>query len=191
MRQGQANIQDLLGGLLKNRQLVSGMRRVMVMSMWEQVVGGLIAQKSWPEKMHEGVLTVGVSSHSWAQELHLLKPQILTRYRQLLGRSAIKDVEFRVARRRARRAADQHPNGQPIPPLHSKPGEIAHAAPVPEHVLSAVQNPEIRDLLGPVFARLRAEREWKEQQGWARCAICQRVYHGSHCPHCGPARKLD
>lgn len=187
MAHGQATIQALLGGLLKNRQLVSSMRRVMVLSLWEQVVGGLIAQKSWPDKMHDGVLTIGVTSHTWAQELHLLKPQILARYRQLLGRSAIKDVEFRVMRRKARPSGND--DGERVAPLHPQRGEVLPPAPVPEHMLATVHNPEVRDLLGPAFARLRAEREWKREHGWARCDACARVFHGAHCPHCGP-RKL-
>jgi predicted nucleic acid-binding Zn ribbon protein len=174
-------MQSLLGGLLKNRQLVSSFRRVMVMSLWEQVVGPLVAQKSWPEKVSDGVLLVGVISHPWAAELQLLKTQILTRYRQLLGRSALKDIEFRVGRRKAQQTTEQ----QRINALHPAPGEQLVAQPVPGAVLAGVSNPEVRDLLAPVFARLRAEREWKREHGWARCGGCQRIFHGVSCPHCG------
>ncbi|HEY3376431.1 MAG TPA: DUF721 domain-containing protein [Armatimonadota bacterium] len=181
MIQGQASIQSLLGGLLKNRQLVASMRRVMVMSLWEQVVGNLVAQKSWPEKVTDGVLTVGVTSHAWAAELALLKPQIITRYRQLLGRSALKDVEFRVGRRKAAHTDET----RHLVVLHPQPEERPTPGPVPSNLFAGVSNPEVRDLLGPVFARLRAEREWKREHGWARCGACQRIYHGAACPHCG------
>jgi len=180
MGHGQATIQSLLGGLLKDRQMVASMRRVMVMSLWEQVVGPMVAKKSWPEKMAEGVLTVGVSSHPWASELDLLKPQILTRYRQLLGRSAIKDVEFRVGRRKAR--PDEE--GLPVSTLHPRREDQLLPQPVPGHVLDGVTNPEVREMLGPVFARLRAEREWKHEHGWGRCDLCGRIYHGPTCPNC-------
>jgi predicted nucleic acid-binding Zn ribbon protein len=184
MAQGQASIQTLLGGLLKNRQLVSSMRRVMVMSLWEQVVGGIVAQKSWPEKVTDGVLTIGVTSHAWAAELQTLKPQIITRYRQLLGRSVLKDVEFRVGRRRAARGA--FADGPPVM-LHPTADEPLAREPVPGNLLSGISNPEVRDLLTPVFARLRAQREWKREHGWVRCTGCQRIFHGSNCPHCGKA----
>jgi len=181
MLHGQSSIQTLLGGLLKNRQLVASMRRVMVMSLWEQVVGTPVAQKSWPEKVTDGVLTIGVNSHAWAAELETLKPQILARYRQLLGRSALKDVEFRIGRRKASRINAADP---PIV-LHPLPGEQLAPQPVPGNLFSGISNPEVRDLLAPVFARLRAQREWKQEHGWARCAACQRIYHGLTCPHCG------
>ena len=162
------------------------MRQVMVMTLWEQVVGGIVAQKSWPESVKEGVLTVGVTSHAWAEELHLLKGQIVTRYRQLLGRAALKDVTFRVSRRKHHdsRAADA-----PLV-LHPAREERLPVQPVPGHLLDGVTNPEVRDLLGPVFARLRAEREWKTAHGWARCPACSHIYHGSACPHCAAAPQL-
>jgi predicted nucleic acid-binding Zn ribbon protein len=180
MGHGQATIQTLLGGLLKNRHLVAGMRQVMIMTLWEQVVGSIVAQKSWPESVKDGVLTVGVTSHAWAEELHLLKGQIVSRYRQLLGRAALKDVTFRVSRRKAR------DRGVPAPaaPLHPAREERLPVQPVPDTVLNGVTNPEVRSLLGPVFARLRAERTWKQEHGWARCPVCQHIGHGPTCPHC-------
>jgi|GEM_PF-1242889 len=181
MAHGQASIQSLLGGLLRDSRMVASMRRVMVMTMWEQVVGELVARKSWPEKVNEGVLTVGVTSHTWADQLHLLKPQILSRYRQLLGRSILKDVEFRVTRRKPAR---KETPGECLP-LHPPPGEELPEDPAPAELFDGVQNPEIKAMLGPVFARLRAERQWKYEQGWARCAACRRVFHGKVCPQCG------
>jgi len=181
MAHGQASIQALLGGLLKNRQMLSSMRRVMVMSLWEQVVGKIVAQKSWPEKVVDGVLYIGVTSHPWAAELDLLKPQILSRYRQLLGRSVLKDVVFRVARRKARK--DEALEVGIV--LHPAPNETLPAQPVPGTLLDGVTNPEVRNLLAPLFAKMRAEREWKREHGWARCTACGRVFNGTTCPHCG------
>lgn len=180
MAQGQESIQTLLGGLLKDRRMLASMRRVMVMSLWDQVVGDIVARKSWPEKVTDGVLTIGVTSHTWADQLHLLKPQILARYRQLLGKSALKDMEFHVSRRKMQK--DKLPETYSIRPL---PGEELPQQPVPGQLFAGVQNPEIRDMLGPAFARLRAEREWKREHGWVRCSACHRVFHGDACPHCG------
>jgi predicted nucleic acid-binding Zn ribbon protein len=180
MAHGHASIQSVLGGLLKDRHLIPSMRRVMVMSLWEQVVGPLVARKSWPEKFDNDTLVVGVSSHSWAAQLHLLKPQILSRYRQLLGRAALKDVAFRVGRRK--RMTDEESR---TVELHPAPTERLSINPVPQDVLSGVSNPEVKNLLGPVFARMRAEREWKRERGWVRCSGCERIFHGPTCPQCG------
>jgi hypothetical protein len=162
------------------------MRRVMLMSLWPQVVGELVAQKSWPEKVEEGILIVGVVSHAWANELHLLKTQIIARYRKLLGRSSLRDVEFRVLRRKNRGAEEK---AAITPMLHPAPHEKLPLQPVPTDVFAGITNPEVRDTLAPMFARLRAERTWKQQNGWSRCASCQRIIHGANCPHCNGQRK--
>jgi len=175
----QESIQGLLGGLLKNRQLLPSMRRVMVMRMWEQVVGGVVAEKSWPEKVVDGVLKIGVTTHAWVEELNLIKPQIIARYRQLLGRSALKDVEFRVARRKAR------PEEKAAISLRPLPGQTPPLQHVPLQLFDGVTNPEVRSLLTPAFARLRAERERKRDDGWGRCTGCHRIIYGAQCPNCG------
>ena len=181
-------MQTLLGGLLKNRQLVSSMRRVMVMTLWDQVVGEVLSRKSWPEKMAaDGVLTVGVKDHSWAEELRLHKVQIISRYHLLLGNSALNDVNFRVSKRKSR-----------LPIMEEKKSIILHPTPAdplpslsePDEMLREVTNPEVRDLLTPRFARLNAERKWKEAHGWARCDDCERIFHGATCPHCGGHPKV-
>jgi predicted nucleic acid-binding Zn ribbon protein len=182
MNYGQAPIGNILGGLLKNRHLVADMRRVMVLSLWERVVGELVAKKAWPEGVDDGVLTVAVTTHAWAQELDLLKPQILSRYRQLLGRNALRDVRFRVGRRRK----SPEPAPAPIPPLHPTREERLSTEPVPGDLLSDIGNPEVRTLLGPVFARLRAARAWKQEHGWTRCPTCHRVHARAACPYCTP-----
>ncbi|HOF86475.1 MAG TPA: DUF721 domain-containing protein [Armatimonadota bacterium] len=180
MQYGQSPIGAIVGGLLKNRHLVADMRRVMILSLWERVVGAPVASKAWPETVEDGVLVVGVTTHAWAQELTLLKPRILARYRQLLGRAALKDVRFRVGRRRKGL-------GEPVfppRPLHPAPDERLATEPLPGDLLSDIANPEVRGLLGPAFARLRAEREWKREHGWVRCPACGRIHSRDACPYC-------
>ncbi len=174
-------MQSLLGGLLKNKQMVASMRRVMVMSLWEQVVGQLVAKKSWAEKVTDGVLTIGVTSHAWATELQLLKPQILARYRQLLGRSILKDVAFRVGRRKT---APSESATSTTAILHPRAGESLPHEVVPSSTFDGVSNPEVRELLAPMFARMCAQRTWKREHGWTRCDACTRIYNGPKCPFC-------
>jgi predicted nucleic acid-binding Zn ribbon protein len=166
--------------LLKDRHLVADMRRVMILSLWERVVGELVAAKAWPERVEDGVLVVGVATHAWAEELHLLKAQILARYRQLLGRGALKDLRFRVGRRKRPPATDP----APAVTLHPTAGEALPAEPVPGDLLADIANPEVRSLLGPAFARLRAARTWKLEHGWTRCDACGRVHQQLDCPFC-------
>lgn len=156
----------------------------MVMSLWEQVVGHLVAQKSWPEKVADGVLAIGVTSHAWAAELQLLKPEIIKRYQKLLGRSILKDITFRVGRRRASSRAS---SSETTVLLHPQAGERLPYQPVPPAVFEGVSNPEVREALTPFFSRLCSQRTWKQNHGWARCDSCHFFYYGEHCPYCAAA----
>ena len=60
---------------------------------WKNYVGALLAEKSRPLKIDNGILYVGVSNSSWMQELVLLKSRILKRYRQELN-LGITDIIF-------------------------------------------------------------------------------------------------
>lgn len=49
---------------------------------WKDVVGPLLAEKSRPLKIDNGILYIAVSNNSWMQELVLLKSRIHARYRR-------------------------------------------------------------------------------------------------------------
>ena len=56
-------------------------RFVKLYSAWKGVVGELLAERSHPIKIERDTLFVGVENSAWMQELILLKPQIIQKYR--------------------------------------------------------------------------------------------------------------
>lgn len=46
---------------------------------WEEIVGPMLATKSWPDRWDHGTVWVSVTSASWAQELRMMKGTILGR----------------------------------------------------------------------------------------------------------------
>ncbi|HQB97937.1 MAG: DUF721 domain-containing protein [Candidatus Cloacimonadaceae bacterium] len=57
-------------------------RFVSVCLSWKRIVGELLAERSYPLKLENKVLFVGVQNSTWMQELVLLKQDILAKYRQ-------------------------------------------------------------------------------------------------------------
>jgi predicted nucleic acid-binding Zn ribbon protein len=51
------------------------------MADWQRALGPRLAQKTLPERLAEGVLTVRVPSSTWAQELSLLSDVVAERLR--------------------------------------------------------------------------------------------------------------
>jgi len=48
---------------------------------WKSVVGELMAERSYPLKIERNTLFVGVQNSAWMQELNLLKPKIIKKYK--------------------------------------------------------------------------------------------------------------
>lgn len=81
--------------------------------VWREMVGPQLATRSEPYRVEGQTLFVRVPSAPWAEELFLMKATILKRLAERLGRNAVKDIRFEVARParpshgRARRRAEK------------------------------------------------------------------------------------
>jgi len=62
---------------------------------WRRAVGDRLAQKTHPERINDGVLTVRVPSSTWAQELSLLSDVVLARLESAGHR--VQKLRFHVA----------------------------------------------------------------------------------------------
>jgi predicted nucleic acid-binding Zn ribbon protein len=61
---------------------------------WPDVVGGRVAEHARAVRVDRGRLYVEVDSSIWAQELSLMKPNILKEVNTRIGRKAITNVLF-------------------------------------------------------------------------------------------------
>jgi hypothetical protein len=50
---------------------------------WKSVVGDLLSERSHPIKIENNTLFVGVENSAWMQELILLKPKIMQKYKSM------------------------------------------------------------------------------------------------------------
>jgi predicted nucleic acid-binding Zn ribbon protein len=67
------------------------------MRRWEEVVGTMLAARSWPDRYDHGVLWVAVAGSAWAQELRLMKTTILRKLCDLAGQPRLfVDIRFGV-----------------------------------------------------------------------------------------------
>ena len=70
--------------------------QVRLLRSWEEIVGPLLGGRTSPGKIRNGVLTVFVQNHAWAQELQMSKPALLDKIRTFAGREAIREIRFAV-----------------------------------------------------------------------------------------------
>ena len=107
-------------------------------SDWQGAVGEKLAQRTHPERMADGVLTVRVPSSTWAQELSLLSQVVLERL-QAAGHS-IQRLRFHVS---------------PSPPKADIPVTTVRRAELPvalQRSIAQVADPELRSLIAEAAA---------------------------------------
>jgi predicted nucleic acid-binding Zn ribbon protein len=67
-----------------------------VFSSWDEIVGPVVADHSWPISLVRGVLMIGVDEPIWHTQLTFLQADILERVGAVVGPAAVSRVEVRV-----------------------------------------------------------------------------------------------
>ncbi len=61
---------------------------------WERAVGGQIALRSRPTKLHAGILTILTASSAWSDELTFLAPTIVEALRRAVPEANLRRLRF-------------------------------------------------------------------------------------------------
>jgi len=89
------NLSSILESVLADTlRLPAAATQVRLLRSWGEIVGPLLSDKTAPGKVRNGVLTVFVRNHSWAQELQLSAPALLERIRAVAGEEKIREIRF-------------------------------------------------------------------------------------------------
>lgn len=129
-----ARLEGPLGGLLTRLDPGGRMRVYRLWDFWDEVVGAAIAGRARPYRLHDGVLMVQVSSHTWMQELQFLKEEIRGKLNARLGAALIRDLHFIPGRWRAKAA----PKPGPPPPVVAVPELPSTGSPEQDAVLRRI-----------------------------------------------------
>lgn len=121
--------------------------QVRLLRSWKEIVGPLLGGKTSPGRIRNGVLTVYVRNHAWAQELQLSQPALLERIRSFAGGETIREIRFSVD------SGSCPPDGTESLP-GKDPSPAARSAPHPDDPpppdpggLETVRDPETREIL--------------------------------------------
>jgi predicted nucleic acid-binding Zn ribbon protein len=67
-----------------------------VFAKWDDIVGPVVADHSWPISLTRGVLVIGVEEPIWHTQLTFLQVDILERLSAVAGPGAVSCVDVRV-----------------------------------------------------------------------------------------------
>ena len=88
-------LKDIINSLKKGK-LPFDLNDGKIWVLWKDIVGSEISEHARPAWVRNKTLMVHVSSPIWAQELRYRETDIKTRLNDLLGRTAINEIRFKV-----------------------------------------------------------------------------------------------
>lgn len=96
-------IGDLIPNIIyhppKNTKLHYEVGLRQINEQWGSIVGALIAKKTQPINIKQKVLWVEALGSSWANELNLLKPNIIEKIKYLFPQINVADLKFQSVTR--------------------------------------------------------------------------------------------
>jgi len=63
---------------------------------WKDLVGPAIAENTRPEAIKGKLLLVHVSSAPWMQQLQFLKPELIEKLNETIGKEVVGDIRFKI-----------------------------------------------------------------------------------------------
>ena len=109
-----------------------------VFAWWSRAVPERIVEHARPVKLSRGVLIVHVSSSVWANELHYLSDDLLTRLRQYAPSSGVEKIRFQVG------TLPDLPKRPKAPPPAPEPVRLAALPDELGRALSRVEDEQLR-----------------------------------------------
>ena len=160
-------------GYLKSQELAAALRPHLAKAHWAEVVGPQVAGVTQVEAVRSGVLFVRVKNSVWANELTLLKDDMVRRLNQKLGGRVLTDIHFKASGL----AKSKTKAGLFVSPAPTA-GELAKvpvskaAAARIDAKLASVTDDALRGRIRDVMLRAARTEEWKRRQGWPVCVRC-------------------
>ena len=144
-RKDAAPLSSTLDAFLESLRIPHVAFLVALRKKWPEIAGPLVSRNATPLSLRNGVLTIAVRNHAWAQELRMSKTTMIGRIRETVGeRIPVSDIRFAVGSLGPADEAEAQPREEPPLP----------AGPDPEG-LSAVADPETRESLRAIARRSR------------------------------------
>ncbi len=67
-----------------------------IWQQWKGVVGPAIAENTRPEAIKGKLPVVHVSSAPWMQQLQFLKPELIEKLNETIGKEVVGDIRFKI-----------------------------------------------------------------------------------------------
>ena len=170
---GMAPAANAVNGFLQSQELAQMLRPHLAKVHWAVVVGPQVAGVTQVESVRDGVLFVRVKNSVWANELTLLKEDMLRRLNSKLGGRVLTDIHFKASglardKKKPLAAPPPTPTAQEIARI-VLPKEVSARI---ETTLAAITEDALRGRIRAVMLHAARADDWKRRQGWSPCPRC-------------------
>ena len=157
----------------RDRQLALALRPHLAKAHWAGVVGPQVAGVTQVEAVRDGVLYVRVKNSVWANELTLLKDDMLRRLNAKLGGRILTDIHFKASglAKSKNKPEILRPAAPTDAELAKTPPSKSAAAKI-EAALIEITDDALRGRIRQAMLRAARTEEWKRRQGWQVCGRC-------------------
>lgn len=176
---------------LASHDLARALRPHLAKARWAEVVGPQVAGVTQVERVQtdgagKTVLVVRVKNSVWANELTLLKGDMLRRLNLALGGQVLTDMHFKASGLAKKGNRAKMPAQTPSP----DPDTLG-AVPLPRAAQERIQaaaagiaDDTLRAKITHSMQRAARADEWKRQQGWTPCPRCGTLTESIPCALC-------
>jgi hypothetical protein len=155
---------ELLGEFFERTGMNRRIQEQKILDCWEKAVGEGVAEKTQPVSVKNRVLQVKVVNSVWMQELQFMKELIMQKIQQQTGNNILRDLRFFIGeiepcggKERNRKKEGSRMDGQSLFLTEAERERIDRA-------LSAITDPEMREILGRIYARGLAARKYPSRR---------------------------
>ena len=90
-------IKDILGKIIDgNAEMPRVSWEFKISNAWCKVNQANVAENASPEKFTGGILYINAKNSAWAQQINIMKPEIILKLNAFLGVSVIKDIRLKT-----------------------------------------------------------------------------------------------
>ncbi len=89
-------LSESLQEMVRRRGWDERLRGASAWARWDQIVGGQLAARCEPVRLHRGVLTIRAESQIWATQLRYMIPHLISNVDAALGERTVREVRIVV-----------------------------------------------------------------------------------------------
>jgi predicted nucleic acid-binding Zn ribbon protein len=91
-----APLGTILQQALKASRIDVNLEAYKLWQQWNDVVGPAIAENTRPQAIKGKLFLVNVSSAPWMHQLQFLKPELIEKLNETLGKEVVGDIRFKI-----------------------------------------------------------------------------------------------